>query len=183
MEAQSGRFSASLVRSVSRTELHTAEDSAAPAGMAVQLAPRHPEGLSLRNPLTVAAGTFGYGTEYARLVDIQRLGAIWSKGTTLHPRRGAPPPRVCETPAGMLNAIGLQNPGVRNVVREKAPIWETWQVPVIVNVAGETVDEYAQVAAMLEGVPGVAGIELNISCPNVQAGGMIFGADPAMAAG
>jgi dihydroorotate dehydrogenase (NAD+) catalytic subunit len=150
--------------------------------MGVQLAPRHPTGLLLRNPITVAAGTFGYGTEYARLVDIQRLGAIWSKGTTRHPRRGAPPPRVCETPAGMLNAIGLQNPGVRAVVKEKAPIWAKWQVPVIVNVAGETVDEYAEVAAELEGVPGVAGIELNISCPNIAAGGMIFGSDPVLAA-
>ncbi len=114
--------------------------------LTVELAPRHPAGLTLRNPITTAAGTFGYGTEYARLVEIQRLGAIWSKGTTARPRRGAPPPRVCETPAGMLNAIGLQNPGVRAVVREKAPIWATWQVPVIVNIAGETVEEYAVVA-------------------------------------
>ena len=150
--------------------------------LTVELAPRHPTGLTLRNPITTAAGTFGYGTEYARLVEIQRLGAIWSKGTTARPRRGAPPPRVCETPAGMLNAIGLQNPGVRAVVREKAPIWATWQVPVIVNIAGETVEEYAAVAAELEGVPGVAGIELNISCPNVHAGGMIFGVDPRLAA-
>ncbi|GAC1428168.1 MAG: dihydroorotate dehydrogenase [Chloroflexota bacterium] len=150
--------------------------------MGVQLAPRHHTGLLLRNPITVAAGTFGYGTEYARLVEIQRLGMIWSKGTTLRPRRGAPPPRVCETPAGMLNAIGLQNPGVRAVVKEKAPIWATWQVPVAVNIAGDTVDEYAEVASELEGVPGIAAIELNISCPNVHAGGMAFGADAGMAA-
>jgi dihydroorotate dehydrogenase (NAD+) catalytic subunit len=150
--------------------------------LAVQLAPAHPSGLELRNPLTAAAGTFGYGTEYARLFDVQRLGAIFSKGTTLRPRRGAPPPRVVETPAGMLNAVGLQNPGVDAVVREKAPIWARWDVPVVVNVAGESIDEYVQVAQALDGAPGVSGIELNISCPNVAAGGMIFGCAPDLAA-
>lgn len=150
--------------------------------LAVDLAPGHPSGLALRNPIAAAAGTFGYGTEYARLLDLQRLGAVFSKGTTLRPRRGAPPPRVVETPAGMLNAVGLQNPGVDAVVREKAPIWERWQVPVIVNVAGEIVDDYVAAAQALDGVPGVAGIELNISCPNQAAGGMIFGCDPQMAA-
>jgi dihydroorotate dehydrogenase (NAD+) catalytic subunit len=150
--------------------------------LSVNLAPRNPSGLVLRNPVAAAAGTFGYGTEYARIVEIQRLGAIFSKGTTLRPQRGAPPPRLAETPGGMLNAIGLQNPGVRVVVREKAPVWARWQVPVVVNVAGETVDEYVAVARMLDGVPGVAGIELNISCPNVAAGGIIFGCDAALAA-
>ncbi len=149
--------------------------------LSVNLAPHNPSGLTLRNPVAAASGTFGYGTEYARVVDIQRLGAIVAKGTTLHPKRGAAPPRLTETPGGMLNAVGLQNPGVRNVVREKAPVWARWQVPVIVNVAGETIDEYAEVAAILDGVPGVAGIELNISCPNVAAGGMIFGTDPRLA--
>lgn len=150
--------------------------------LSVNLAPRNPSGLLLRNPVAAAAGTFGYGTEYARIVDIQRLGAIFSKGTTLHPRRGAAPPRLAETPGGMLNAVGLQNPGVRNVVREKAPVWAKWQTPVVVNVAGEAVDEYAEAVAMLDGVPGVAGIELNVSCPNVAAGGLIFGTDPDLAA-
>lgn len=150
--------------------------------LSLNLAPHNPSGLVLRNPIAAAAGTFGYGAEYARIVEIQRLGAIFSKGTTLHPRRGAPPPRLAETPGGMLNAVGLQNPGVRAVVREKAPVWARWQVPVIVNVAGETIDEYVQAAATLDGVAGVAGLELNISCPNVAAGGMIFGCDPAMAA-
>jgi dihydroorotate dehydrogenase (NAD+) catalytic subunit len=150
--------------------------------LSVNLAPHNPSGLTLRNPVAAAAGTFGYGTEYARIVDIQRLGAIFSKGTTLHPRRGAPPPRLTETPAGMLNAIGLQNPGVEQVVREKAPLWQRWQVPVVVNVAGESVDDYVSVASALDGVAGVAGIELNISCPNVAAGGMIFGCDAGMAA-
>ncbi len=150
--------------------------------LSVNLAPRHPSGLTLRNPVAAAAGTFGYGSEYARIVDIQRLGAIFSKGTTLHPRRGAPPPRLAETPGGMLNAVGLQNPGVRRVVREKAPLWARWQTPVIVNIAGESCEEYAETAGALEGVDGVAGVELNISCPNVAAGGMVFGCDPAMAA-
>ncbi len=149
----------------------------------VNIAPHNPSGLVLRNPIAAASGTFGYGSEYARIVDIQRLGAIFSKGTTLRPKRGAPPPRLAETPGGMLNAVGLQNPGVRNVVRDKAPLWARWQTPVVVNVAGETIDEYVDTAATLDGVPGVAGIELNISCPNVAAGGMIFGCDPAMAGG
>lgn len=150
--------------------------------LSVNLAPEHPSGLLLRNPIAAAAGTFGYGTEYAKLVEIGRLGAIFSKGTTLHPRRGAPPPRVVETPGGMLNAVGLQNPGVLAVIREKAPQWARWDVPVIVNVAGESVDEYVAVAQALDSAEGVAAIELNISCPNVAAGGMIFGCDPAMAA-
>jgi dihydroorotate dehydrogenase (NAD+) catalytic subunit len=159
-----------------------ASEPAGPGSLAVHLAPSHPSGLTWRNPIAAAAGTFGYGVEYGRIVDLQRLGAIFSKGTTLRPRRGAPPPRVVETPAGMLNAVGLQNPGVDAVVREKTPIWERWEVPVIVNVAGEAIDDYVGVAAALDGAPGVAGIELNISCPNQAAGGMIFGCDPGMAA-
>ncbi len=130
----------------------------------------------------VASGCFGWGTEYARVVDIQRLGAIISKGTTLRARKGNPMPRLVETPAGMLNAIGLQNPGVRRVIAEKAPIWATWKVPVLVNVAGEDVEEFCECARLLEGVPGVAGIELNVSCPNVRAGGAVFACDPLAAA-
>lgn len=167
------------------TSKSTGQQARAAEGMvalAVELAPGHPSGLVVRNPLAASAGTFGYGTEYARLIDIQGLGAIFSKGTTARPRRGAPPPRVVETPAGMLNAVGLQNPGVDAVVREKAPLWARWRVPVVVNVAGETVDDFVEVAQLLDGVPGVAGIELNISCPNQHAGGMIFGCDPALAA-
>ncbi|TAK28725.1 MAG: dihydroorotate dehydrogenase [Chloroflexota bacterium] len=148
----------------------------------VELAPQHKRGLRLNNPVMVASGTFGYGTEYAKLIDIQRLGAIVSKGVTLRPRRGNAQHRTVETPAGMLNSIGLQNIGVRAVVREKAPIWAQWTVPVIVNVAGETVEQYAAVAERLDGVPGVAGLEINISCPNVSAGGMEFGRDPSSAA-
>ncbi len=149
--------------------------------LGVDLAPRHPRGLRLKNPVMVASGTFGYGTEYADLVPIGRLGAIVCKGTTRHPRPGNPTPRIAETPAGMLNSIGLQNIGVDAVIREKAPVWATWDVPVIVNIAGETVAEFAELAASLDGVPGVAGLEVNISCPNVETG-LEFGTDPAAAA-
>ena len=134
-------------------------------------------GLVLRNPLQVASGTFGYGVEYGDVVDVQRLGAICSKGTTLRARIGNPPPRVTETPAGMLNSIGLQNPGVDAVLDKYAAQWASWQVPVIVNVAGESVEDYTEVARRLDGHPGVSGIELNISCPNVGAGGLQFALD------
>ncbi len=130
----------------------------------------------------VASGTFGYGTEYAALVDIQRLGGIVSKGITWHPKAGNRQPRTAETPAGMLNSIGLQNIGLDAVIRHKAPIWAQWKVPVIINVAAETYDEFCRMAAALEGVEGVAGLELNISCPNVDQGGIEFGCDPALAA-
>jgi len=135
-------------------------------------------GLVLRNPVMVASGTFGYGIEYGEVVDVDRLGAICSKGTTLVPRVGNAPPRVTETPAGMLNSIGLQNPGVDAVLERYADRWAGWHVPVIVNVAGESVEDYVSVARKLDGQPGVAGIELNISCPNVGAGGLQFALDP-----
>jgi len=144
--------------------------------LSVQLAPEHPGGLPLANPVMTAAGTFGYGTEYQHLFDIQKLGAIVCKGTTLQPKEGNPQPRLAETDCGLLNSIGLQNIGVKALVNEKTPIWATWRVPVIVNIAGETVDEYAQIAGALDGVPGISAIEVNISCPNVKAGGMEFGA-------
>jgi dihydroorotate dehydrogenase (NAD+) catalytic subunit len=146
-----------------------------PVSLEVDLAPRLPGALRLKNPVMTASGTFGYGTEYARLVDVERLGAVISKAVTLRPREGNRQPRIAETPAGMLNAIGLQNVGVQAVIREKAPIWARWSVPVVVNVAGFTIDEYVQVAELLDGVPGVAGLELNISCPNVQSEGETFG--------
>jgi len=153
------------------------------AGVEVDLAVDLGRGLVLRNPLLVASGTFGYGIEYGEVVDVQRLGAICSKGTTLRPRVGNPPPRVTETPAGMLNSIGLQNPGVDAVLDKYAATWARWQVPVIVNVAGESVDDYVEVARRLDGHPGVAGIELNISCPNVGAGGLQFALDAGAAGG
>jgi dihydroorotate dehydrogenase (NAD+) catalytic subunit len=134
-------------------------------------------GLMLENPILVASGTFGYGVEYGEVVDVQRLGAICCKGTTLKPRIGNVTPRVTETPAGMLNSIGLQNPGVDAVVEKYTPIWQGWRTAVIVNVAGESVADYVEVVRRLEGVPGVAGIELNISCPNVGKGGIQFAID------
>jgi len=148
----------------------------------VDLAPRNPRELRLCNPVMVASGCFGYGLEYAAFLDIQRLGAIVCKGTTLRPRAGNPPPRLVETPAGLLNSIGLQNPGVEAVIAEYAPIWAGWEVPVLVNIAGETVEEYGELARRLDEVPGVAGLEVNISCPNVEAGGIAFGREPRMAA-
>jgi len=150
--------------------------------LAVQLAPNHPRGLLLKNPVMTASGTFGYGTEYGELVDIQRLGAIVCKGTTLAPREGNPQPRLVETPSGLLNSIGLQNIGVEALVREKAALWASWQVPVIVNIAGESVEEYSAVAARLDGVAGVSAVEVNVGCPNVKSGGMEFGRDPKGAA-
>src|SRR4030081_274725 len=137
-------------------------------------------GLRLRSPIMVASGTFGYGFA-APQVDRAALGAIVSKGTTLQAREGNAPIRIAETPSGMLNAIGLQHPGVDYVARVYAPRWATWEVPVIVNVAGDSVDEYVAVASRLSGVAGVAGLELNISCPNVESG-LQFGVDPKMAA-
>mgnify|MGYP005849064633 CR=1 FL=1 len=150
--------------------------------LAVRICSREDGLLVLKNPVMTAAGTFGYGTEYAKVVDIQRLGAIVSKGITLHPRNGNPQPRIAETPSGMLNTIGLQNIGLEGILREKAPIWARWQVPVVVNIAGESIEEYVAIASALEGTPGVAGIELNISCPNVAAGGQSFGVDKSLAA-
>jgi dihydroorotate dehydrogenase (NAD+) catalytic subunit len=134
-------------------------------------------GLVLPNPILVASGTFGYGIEYGDVVDVDRLGAICCKGTTLRPRIGNITPRVTETPGGMLNSIGLQNPGVDAVIEKYAQAWVGWKTPVIVNVAGESVADYVEVVRRLEGVPGVAGIELNISCPNVGRGGLQFAID------
>lgn len=150
--------------------------------LSVQLAPRNKRGLRLANPVMTASGTFGYGTEYEHLFDIQRLGAIVCKGTTLEPREGNPQPRLAETPCGVLNSIGLQNIGVKALIKEKAPIWATWRVPVIVNIVGETISQYAQLARELDGVAGVSALEVNISCPNIKAGGAEFGASPKSAA-
>ncbi|HWQ28300.1 MAG TPA: dihydroorotate dehydrogenase [Dehalococcoidia bacterium] len=153
----------------------------APPDLSVDLAPGHKRGLLLRNPIMTASGTFAYGLDWP-FFDVNELGAIVTKSTTLRPRSGNPQTRTAETPAGMLNSIGLQNPGVDEVVEKYAPVWARWRVPVIVSVLGATPDEYAAVAARLEGVEGVAGIELNISSPNAQRGGMEFGQDPDAAA-
>jgi len=122
-----------------------------------------------------ASGTFGYGIEIAQLIDIQRIGAIICKGTTLEPRAGNSQPRLKETASGLLNSIGLENVGIGVLIGEKAPVWATWQVPVIVNIAAERIEDYAELAARLNGVPGVSGIEVNVSCPNVVTGGIEFG--------
>ncbi|TMD39043.1 MAG: dihydroorotate dehydrogenase [Chloroflexi bacterium] len=147
---------------------------------AVSLAVDLGRGLRLRTPVLVASGTFGYGFD-APAADRASLGAIITKGTTPQARPGNDPVRIAEVPSGMLNAIGLQNPGADHVVREYAPLWKTWDVPVIVNVAGDSIDDYATVARRLDGVPGIAGLELNISCPNV-ANGLQFGVDAQLAA-
>ncbi len=148
----------------------------------VDLAPRNPRELVLRNPVMAASGCFGYGQEYAQIIDVQRLGAFVSKGITPKPRAGNAMPRIAETPAGMLNAIGLQNPGIRGFLKKYPPIWQHWQVPAIVNISAEAVDDYAMMARLLDEAPGVAGIEVNISCPNIAAGGYCFGWDPEMSA-
>ena len=150
--------------------------------LSVQLAPNNRHGLLLSNPVIAASGTFGYGTEHAQVIDIQRLGAIICKGTTLNSRPGNPQPRLAETACGLLNSIGLDNIGVKAVIEDKAPIWAQWHVPVLVNIAGESIEEYAELARMLEGVAGISGIEVNISCPNVRAGGMEFGVSAEAAA-
>lgn len=150
--------------------------------LSIQLAPRNQHGLLLANPVMTASGTFGYGTEYSHTFDIQKLGAIVCKATTLEPRDGNPQPRLAETSCGVLNSIGLQNIGVNALIKEKAPLWARWQVPVIVNIAGETIDQYAKIANELDGVAGISAIEVNISCPNMRAGGAEFGANPKSAA-
>ncbi len=164
-------------RSATSTRIEPIEPAVSSAPRPVDLSVDLGRGLRLPNPILVASGTFGYGVEYGDVVDVDRLGAICCKGTTLRPRIGNPTPRVTETPAGMLNSIGLQNPGVDAVIEKYASTWQGWQVPVIVNVAGESVADYVEVARRLDGVPGVAGIELNISCPNVGRGGLQFAID------
>lgn len=139
-------------------------------------------GIKMKNPVTTASGTFGFGPEYGRIIDLNRLGAIVVKGTTLSPREGNPTPRIAETPSGMLNAIGLQNPGVESFLREALPFLQNYDLPVIVNISGDTVEDYAILAGILDRAGGVAGIEVNISCPNVKKGGLQFGSDPQSAA-
>ncbi len=136
--------------------------------------------LRLSNPIIAASGTFGYGVEFAHLVDLNRLGGIVVKGLSLEPMAGAPAPRLCETPSGMLNAVGLQNIGVRAFVAEKLPALRQYRTAIIANVFGYTVDEYVGVIRVLEEAEGLAAYELNISCPNTAHGGIQFGSDPQM---
>jgi len=134
--------------------------------------------LKMANPVMVASGCFGYGEEVNRFYPVNRLGAIMVKGTTLEPRPGNPPPRMAETPSGMLNAIGLQNVGVDAFLKVKLPFLRRVGVPCVVNINGRTVDEYAELARRLDGVPGIGALEVNISCPNVKEGGIEFGSSP-----
>jgi dihydroorotate dehydrogenase (NAD+) catalytic subunit len=138
--------------------------------------------LELQNPVMTASGTFGYAREFENFVDLRRLGALVVKGISLAPRAGNPPPRIVETACGMLNAIGLENVGVDRFISDKMPYLSALGVPVIVNILGDSIDEYRQIAERLAGVEGVAAIEVNISCPNVKKGGVAFGTDPQMAA-
>ena len=139
-------------------------------------------GMKLKNPVMVASGTFGWGEEYSELIDLRQLGAIVTKTVTLKPREGNPPPRLCETPSGMLNSIGLQNEGVDKLIKEQLPFLSKFEVPVIVNISGDSPNEFVELALKLDKVPSVKALELNISCPNVKQGGMYFGCDQRMTA-
>jgi dihydroorotate dehydrogenase (NAD+) catalytic subunit len=146
--------------------------------LSVDLAPHNPRELRLANPIVAASGCFGYGQEYAGIVDVQRLGAFVCKSITLRPRTGNPMPRIAETAAGILSAVGVQNPGLSAFARKYPPIWSTWSVPAIVSIAGETIDEFATIAQRLDELPGVAALELNLASPNREAAGASFGWDP-----
>jgi len=137
--------------------------------------------MEMKNPVMTASGTFGCGREYASFFDLGRLGALVVKSLTLKERMGNVPPRICETPSGILNSVGLQNKGVEGFIKEDLPFLKEFNVPIIANVAGESIDEYVQVCGRLEAEKDIAAIELNISCPNVKNGGMLFGQDPEMA--
>jgi len=139
-------------------------------------------GIEIKNPVMTASGTFGYAIEFKDLIDLNRLGAIVVKGLSLEPSRGNPPPRIVETPCGMLNAIGLENVGLAAFVKDKLPFLRRLDTPIFVNVYGKSIEEYAELVARLEDIDGISGIEVNISCPNVKSGGMAFGAYPESAA-
>jgi len=138
--------------------------------------------LRLSNPVLAASGTFGYGIEFAHLVDLDRLGGIVVKGLSIQPMNGAPPPRMCETPSGVMNAVGLQNVGVRAFVAEKLPALRAYRTAIVANVFGYTVNEYVEVIRVLEDADGLAAYELNVSCPNTARGGIHYGSDPQMIA-
>lgn len=138
--------------------------------------------LKLRNPVMTASGTFGYGEEFSQYVDLEKIGAFVTKGLSLKPRAGNPTPRIVETPGGMLNAIGLQNVGIDAFIQKKVPFLRSVNTPAIANFFGYTPDEYAELAGRLDAIPEVAALEVNISCPNVKQGGIVFGTDPGCAA-
>ncbi|QSV45242.1 dihydroorotate dehydrogenase [Geobacter benzoatilyticus] len=135
-------------------------------------------GIKLRNPVMTASGTFGYGEEFAEYVNLEKIGAIITKGLSIKPKAGNPTPRIQETTGGMLNAIGLQNVGIDAFIEKKVPFLRTVDTPAIVNFFGNTLEEYAELAGRLDTIPEVAGVEINISCPNVKHGGIVFGTDP-----
>jgi len=135
-------------------------------------------GIKLRNPVMTASGTFGYGQEFAEYVDLERIGAFVTKGLSLKPKAGNPTPRIVETPGGMLNAIGLQNVGIDAFIAKKVPFLRSVATPAIANFFGNTIEEYAELARRLDAIPEIAGLEVNISCPNVKQGGIVFGTDP-----
>ncbi len=139
-------------------------------------------GLALQNPVMTASGTFGYAREFKELIDLDRLGAIIVKGLSLEPSKGNPPPRIVETPCGMLNAIGLENVGVETFIKDKVPFLKQLNTPTLVNIYGTQTKAYAELATRLNDIETVAGVEVNISCPNVKEGGIAFGSDPLMAA-
>jgi dihydroorotate dehydrogenase (NAD+) catalytic subunit len=139
-------------------------------------------GLKLRNPVMTASGTFGYGEEFSQYVNLETIGAFVTKGLSLKPRAGNPTPRIVETPGGMLNAIGLQNVGIEAFIQKKVPFLRTVNTPAIANFFGYTPEEYAELATRLDTIPEVAALEVNISCPNVKQGGIVFGTDPSCAA-
>jgi dihydroorotate dehydrogenase (NAD+) catalytic subunit len=132
-------------------------------------------GIDMKNPVMVASGTFGYAREYGEHLCLSNLGAIVVKGTTLRCRPGNPPPRLAETPCGVLNSVGLENPGIDAFIKNELPYLLGLEIPIIANIAGESVNEYVEVARRLEGLPGVAAVEINVSCPNISAGGLAFG--------
>lgn len=135
-------------------------------------------GISFRNPIMTASGTFGYGEEFEEYLDLEKIGALITKGLSLKPKAGNAMPRIIETPGGMLNAIGLQNVGIDAFIQKKVPFFRKISTPVIVNFFGNTVEEYAELAEKLDAIPEIAAIEVNISCPNVKHGGIVFGTDP-----
>lgn len=139
-------------------------------------------GISLKNPVLVASGTFGCGDEYAPFIPLAKLGAIIVKGISLHPAPGNPPPRLVEVRSGLINAIGLQNPGIEAFAKNYLPTLLPYGTPVIVNIWGKTIAEYTAVAQYLNNIPGIAGLELNVSCPNIKEGGQLFGTDPQLLA-
>ena len=183
MFAEPGQKKRSLTDNGSAGDLGKKEKALTEKGSAVnKMLTTTLPGLNLKNPIIPASGCFGFGREVAQYYDLSVLGAIMIKATTLEPRLGNPTPRVAETPSGMLNAIGLQNPGVEQVLKTELPFLERFDLPIIANIAGTTLDDYVSVAQKISKAPNIAALEVNVSCPNVKVGGITFGTDPVVAA-